>query len=112
MFEIGVVGVNFKDDEFFFLCVGVLVCYYNEFFFNLRVDFSLSVYLKECGVLGICGVDIRSLIKILCYYGCLMMVVFMIEYDKNKFEEILKNVFRIFYFFLVFSVFMLKIIMY
>ncbi|MFA4814263.1 carbamoyl-phosphate synthase domain-containing protein, partial [Helicobacter pylori] len=93
--EIGVVGANFKDDESFFSCAGILARHYNEFFSNSRADFSLSAYLKERGVLGICGVDTRSLIKTLRHHGCLMMVASTIEHDKNKLEEILKNAPRI-----------------
>ncbi|MDU9778097.1 glutamine-hydrolyzing carbamoyl-phosphate synthase small subunit [Helicobacter pylori] len=93
--EIGVVGANSKDDESFFSCAGVLARHYNEFFSNSRADFSLSTYLKERGVLGICGVDTRNLIKTLRHHGCLMMVASTIEHDKNKLEEILKNAPRI-----------------
>ncbi|AFI05682.1 glutamine-hydrolyzing carbamoyl-phosphate synthase small subunit [Helicobacter cetorum] len=89
--EIGIVGTNVKDDESPFCCAGILVRHYNEFFSNARANLSLSAYLKERNVLGISGIDTRSLIKTLRNNGCLMMVASTIEHDKNKLKEILKN---------------------
>ncbi|WP_104760553.1 glutamine-hydrolyzing carbamoyl-phosphate synthase small subunit [Helicobacter cetorum] len=89
--EIGIVGTNVKDNESPFCCAGILARHYNEFFSNARANLSLSAYLKERNVLGISGIDTRSLIKTLRNNGCLMMVASTIEHDKNKLKEILEN---------------------
>ncbi len=73
--EIGIVGVNNQDSESpRAACTGVILSSYNDFVSNFRSEQSLSTYLKEHNIMGICGVDTRNLIKMLTTQGAMMMI--------------------------------------
>ncbi|MCX2716911.1 glutamine-hydrolyzing carbamoyl-phosphate synthase small subunit [Helicobacter sp. MIT 21-1697] len=73
--EIGIVGANNQDRESSrAACTGVIVSSYNDFTSNFRSEQSLSAYLKEHNIMGICGVDTRGLIKMLTIQGAMMMI--------------------------------------
>lgn len=73
--EIGIVGANPLDMESrAAFCQGIIVRNYNDFYSNFRASESLSVFLKAQNILGICGVDTRSIIKTIRNNGAMMMI--------------------------------------
>lgn len=94
--EIGIVGTNPQDWEGEKIhCKGILVREYNEIFSNFRAKESLSSFLKAANIMGVCGVNIRDIIKILRTEGAMHLVVSTEYSDPNKLKEILQNSERI-----------------
>lgn len=73
--EIGIVGTNPLDMESRAgFCKGIIVRHYNEFHSNFRSINSLDTFLKSQNILGITGIDTRSLIKTIRNNGAMMMI--------------------------------------
>ncbi|NMC61853.1 MAG: glutamine-hydrolyzing carbamoyl-phosphate synthase small subunit [SAR324 cluster bacterium] len=61
--HIGNVGCNIEDVESKRIWVeGVIIRNLSKIHSNFRADRSLSLYLEERGILGICGIDTRDLV--------------------------------------------------
>lgn len=74
--EIGIVGTNDKDMESrSCACVGMLCASYNDFASNFRSQENLADFLKARGIMGICNVPTRHLVKMLTTQGAMMMIV-------------------------------------
>lgn len=90
--EIGIVGVNNQDSESAnSSCVGVILSSYNDFTSNFRSTSTLSSYLKNKNIMGICNVNTRSLIKILTRNGSMMMVASTEVSQVSQLKDILVN---------------------
>jgi len=90
--EIGNVGVNDDDMESKRAWLkGVIVREYVDKFSNFRGEKSLSEFLKEQNVLGICNIDTRYLTKILRMQGAMMMIASSEIHNKDELANILKN---------------------
>jgi carbamoyl-phosphate synthase small subunit len=88
--EIGNVGVNSDDNECETIySKGIFVRAYNDQYSNFRGEKSLSVLLKEQGVLGICDIDTRYLTKMIRDEGAMMMVASTEISDKNELKALL-----------------------
>ena len=94
--EIGNVGVNQDDMESKKAWLkGVIVREYVEGYSNFRGEKSLSEFLKEQNILGICDIDTRFLTKTIRKEGAMMMIASSEIHNKNELEKILKNSHRI-----------------
>jgi len=90
--EIGNVGVNQDDMESKKAWLkGVIVREYVEGYSNFRGEKSLSEFLKEQNILGICDIDTRFLTKTIRKEGAMMMIASSEIHNKNELEKILKN---------------------
>ncbi|DAB30722.1 MAG TPA: carbamoyl phosphate synthase small subunit [Sulfurimonas sp. UBA12504] len=90
--EIGNVGVNDADMES--KCAhakGVLVRKYQARYSNFRAEASLSDFLIEHNIMGVCDIDTRFLTKMIRKEGAMMMVVSTKISDKAELEKILKS---------------------
>ncbi|MDD5203341.1 MAG: carbamoyl phosphate synthase small subunit, partial [Sulfurimonas sp.] len=90
--EIGNVGVNDADMES--KCAhakGMLVRKYQARYSNFRAEASLSNFLIEHNIMGICDIDTRFLTKMIRKEGAMMMVVSTKISDKAELEKILKS---------------------
>ncbi len=90
--EIGNVGVNAEDMESRgAFTKGVIVRQYQERYSNFRAETSLSDFLKEHGVMGICDIDTRYLTKMLRAEGAMMMVASTQISDKDELKKVLES---------------------
>jgi carbamoyl-phosphate synthase small subunit len=90
--EIGNVGVNDADMES--KCAhakGMLVRKYQARYSNFRAEASLSNFLIEHNIMGVCDIDTRFLTKMIRKEGAMMMVVSTKISDKAELEKILKS---------------------
>ncbi len=91
--EIGNYGVNDEDVESDRVQVaGFVVREYSEFYSNWRARRSLEDYLKDNGIVGICGVDTRKLTRHIRIIGAMMGIIktepFNIEELKEKAKKL------------------------
>jgi len=90
--EIGNVGVNKQDMESLYAhAKGMIVRKYQDRYSNFRAEGSLSDFLKEHKVLGICDIDTRYLTKMLRSEGAMMMVASTEISDKEELKNILSS---------------------
>ncbi len=90
--EIGIVGANEQDYESKeIFAKGVIVSHYNERFSNFRATSSLSYILQKHNILGICGIDTRTIIKMLRTQGAMMMIASTQCHDKQALRQKLAN---------------------
>lgn len=90
--EIGNVGVNEADKESRGVyCPGVIVRHYREEPSNFRSQGTLSAFLAEKGILGICEIDTRFLTKMIRDEGAMMMVASTEVHDKDELKKILES---------------------
>ena len=89
--EIGNVGVNAEDMESSGAhAKGMIVRQYQERYSNFRAEGSLSDFLKEHNVMGICDIDTRYLTKMLRAEGAMMMVASTEISDKEELKKVLE----------------------
>lgn len=94
--EIGNVGVNSEDMESRSAhAKGMIVRKYQERYSSFRAERSLSDFLKEQGVMGICDIDTRYLTKTLRAEGSMMMVASTVISEKAELKKILDDAPRI-----------------
>jgi len=94
--EIGNVGVNEEDMESKgAFTKGVIVRTYQERYSNFRASDSLSNFLKEQGVMGICNIDTRFLTKMIRAEGAMMMIASTEISDKDELKAALQKAPRI-----------------
>ncbi len=90
--EIGNVGVNAEDMESKKAhAKGMIVRQYQDRYSNFRAEGSLSDFLKEHGVMGICNIDTRYLTKMLRSEGAMMMVASTEISDKDELKKVLES---------------------
>lgn len=90
--EIGIIGTNPQDMESAgIFCKGIIVKDYNEFYSNFRATQSLGDFLKSRNILGISGLDTRSLTKTIRNNGAMMMVVSTQISSQKELKSILDN---------------------
>lgn len=90
--EIGNVGVNKDDRESRGIYAkGVIVKNYQERYSNFRAEESLSAFLKEHNILGICNIDTRFLTQMIRDEGAMMMVASSLVSDKEELKKILES---------------------
>ena len=90
--EIGNVGVNEEDMESTAAWAkGMIVRSYQERYSNFRAEGSLSDFLKQHGVMGICEVDTRLITKMVRDEGAMMMVASTEVSDKDELKKILAS---------------------
>ncbi len=90
--EIGNVGVNSQDMESKVAhAKGMLVRKYQDRYSNFRAEGSLSDFLKEQNIMGICDIDTRFLTKTIRKEGAMMMIASTEISDKNELKKILEN---------------------
>jgi len=90
--EIGNVGVNAEDMESSSAhAKGMIVRQYHERYSNFRAEGSLSDFLKEHNVMGICDIDTRYLTKMLRAQGAMMMVASTEISDKEELKKVLES---------------------
>ena len=90
--EIGNVGVNKQDMESLGAhAKGMIVRKYQDRYSNFRAEGSLSDFLKEQGVLGICDIDTRYITKMLRSEGAMMMIASTEISDKEELKNILSS---------------------
>lgn len=90
--EIGNVGVNAEDMESKKAhAKGMIVRQYQDRYSNFRAEGSLSDFLKEHGVMGICNIDTRYLTKMLRAEGAMMMVASTEISDKEELKKVLES---------------------
>lgn len=86
--EIGIVGVNELDKESNRAqCKGILVREYNPQYSNFRASDSLDGFLQKAGIMGLCGINTRDIVKMIRKEGAMMMIASSEISDK----EILKQ---------------------
>ena len=92
MTEIGNVGVNDEDMESKAAhAKGMIVRQYQDRYSNFRAQGSLSDFLKQHNVIGICDIDTRYLTKMIREQGSMMMVASTQISDKEELKKILEN---------------------
>jgi carbamoyl-phosphate synthase small subunit len=92
MTEIGNVGVNDEDMESKAAhAKGMIVRQYQDCYSNFRAQGSLSDFLKQHNVIGICDIDTRYLTKMIREQGSMMMVASTRISDKGELKKILEN---------------------
>ena len=92
MTEIGNVGVNDEDMESKAAhAKGMIVRQYQDRYSNFRAQGSLSDFLKQHNVIGICDIDTRYLTKMIREQGSMMMVASTQISDKAELKKILEN---------------------
>lgn len=90
--EIGNVGVNGEDMESTGAhAKGMIVRQYQDRYSNFRAEGSLSDFLKEQNVMGICDIDTRFLTKMLRAEGAMMMVASTEISDKEELKKVLES---------------------
>lgn len=90
--EIGIVGTNPQDMESRgIFCKGIIVKDYNEFYSNFRGIQSLGDFLKSQNILGISGIDTRSLTKTIRNNGAMMMIASTQISSQKELKNILDN---------------------
>jgi len=90
--EIGNVGVNSEDMESLKAhAKGMIVRKYQARYSSFRAEGSLSDFLKEHGVMGICDIDTRYLTKMLRSEGAMMMVASTEISDKDELKKVLES---------------------
>ncbi|MCJ7766465.1 MAG: carbamoyl phosphate synthase small subunit, partial [Thiovulaceae bacterium] len=90
--EIGNVGVNPEDMESKKAhAKGMIVRQYQDRYSNFRAEDSLSNFLKEYNVMGICDIDTRYLTKMLRAEGAMMMVASTEISDKAELKKVLDS---------------------
>lgn len=90
--EIGIVGINDQDNESrSIFCKGAILSHYNDFTSNFRSESTLSQYLVSKGVMGICHIDTRGLIKMITQEGAMMMVASTEFSTKEELKQILET---------------------
>ena len=94
--EIGNVGVNAEDMESTGAhAKGMIVRQYQDRYSSFRAEGSLSDFLKEHNVMGICDIDTRYLTKMLRAEGAMMMVASTEISDKEELKKVLASAPRI-----------------
>ena len=94
--EIGNVGVNAEDMESSAAhAKGMIVRQYHDRYSNFRAEGSLSDFLKEHDVMGICDIDTRYLTKMLRSEGAMMMVASTEISEKEELKKVLESAPRI-----------------
>ncbi|PAF47553.1 carbamoyl phosphate synthase small subunit [Helicobacter sp. 12S02634-8] len=90
--EIGIVGTNPLDMESRAgFCKGIIVRHYNGFYSNFRAKESLSAFLQAQNILGITGIDTRSLIKTIRNNGAMMAVASTQIAQPQELQKILEK---------------------
>lgn len=90
--EIGIVGANEQDYESReIFAKGVIVSHYNAYFSNFRAKDSLASILKKHNIIGICGIDTRTIIKMLRTQGAMMMIASTKYHDKQSLSQKLSH---------------------
>ncbi len=88
--EIGNVGVNDEDMESKRAWAkGMIVRSYQKRYSNFRAEGSLSDFLKENGVMGLCDVDTRLITKMVRDEGAMMMIASTKISDKEELKKLL-----------------------
>jgi len=94
--EIGNVGVNKQDMESLSAhAKGMIVRKYQERYSSFRAEGSLSDFLKQHNVMGICDIDTRYLTKMIRDEGAMMMIASTEISDKEELAQVLQNAPRI-----------------
>ena len=94
--EIGNVGVNAQDMESSKAhAKGMIVRSYQARYSNFRAQDSLSNFLKEHNIIGICNIDTRFLTKMIRDEGAMMMIASTKVSDKEDLKKILESSERI-----------------
>ena len=93
--EIGNVGVNLDDEESTGFAKGILVRSYQDLPSNFRSQKSLSQYLKDKKILGLCNVDTRFLTTMLRDEGAMMAIASTEIKDPQLLQEKLQQSARI-----------------
>lgn len=94
--EIGNVGVNAQDMESTSAhAKGMIVRKHQERYSNFRAEGSLSDFLKEHNVMGICDIDTRYLTKMIRSEGAMMMIASTEISDKGELAKQLSDAPRI-----------------
>ena len=94
--EIGNVGVNAQDMESSSAhAKGMIVRKHQERYSNFRAEGSLSEFLKEHNVMGICDIDTRYLTKMIRSEGAMMMIASTEISDKEELAKQLSDAPRI-----------------
>ena len=90
--EIGNVGVNKQDMESLGAhAKGMIVRKYHERYSNFRAEGSLSDFLLQHNVMGICDIDTRYLTKMIRAEGAMMMIASTLISDKEELKTQLEN---------------------
>ena len=91
--EIGIVGTNNQDIESISAphTSGIIVRNYNDFYSNFRAKESLSTYLKNHNILGICNIDTRFLTKLIRDEGAMLACISTKLDSKDKLKSLLEN---------------------
>lgn len=83
--EIGVVGTNEDDNESKKAhCAGIIVRELSKSYSNQRAKKSLRKYLEKQGVIALCDVDTRKLVKLIRDEGNLRAIISTEYSDKNE----------------------------
>ena len=94
--EIGNVGVNAQDMESSSAhAKGMIVRKYQDCYSNFRAEGSLSAFLQEHNVMGICDIDTRYLTKMIRSEGAMMMIASTEISDKAELAKQLADAPRI-----------------
>ena len=87
--HIGNVGVNAQDEERGSVCAaGLVIRTESPVVSNFRSEQSLSEYLQKAGVVGICDIDTRKLVRILRTKGAQAGTIVTAAGDKLTEEEL------------------------
>lgn len=87
--HIGNVGVNAQDEESGSVCAaGLVIRAESPVVSNFRSEQSLSEYLQKAGVVGICDIDTRKLVRILRTKGAQAGTIVTAAGDKLTEEEL------------------------
>ena len=87
--HIGNVGVNAQDEESGSVCAaGLVIRTESPVVSNFRSEQSLSEYLQKAGVVGICDIDTRKLVRILRTKGAQAGTIVTAAGDKLTEEEL------------------------
>ena len=90
--EIGIVGVNELDKESNRAqCKGILVREYNPQYSNFRASDSLDGFLQKAGIMGLCGINTRDIVKMIRKEGAMMMIASSEIPDKEILKQKLES---------------------
>ena len=90
--EIGIVGVNELDKESNRAqCKGILVREYNPQYSNFRASDSLDGFLQKAGIMGLCGINTRDIVKMIRKEGAMMMIASSEISDKEILKQKLES---------------------
>ena len=90
--QIGNYGINFEDVESDKVHVeGFVVKEYQDYPSNWRSRKSLGEFLKEHKIVGIEGIDTRTLVKHIRDYGAQQGIISSVEFDIEKLSDRAKN---------------------